>query len=133
MAGLDALLMPTTVRQPSIAEVQADPIDANMPLGLYSTAANLLDMCAMAVPAGEADGGQFGVTLVGRAFADGLVGDLAADLLGEPRAAPPLASAPSVTLWITGAYRRGEERNRQLTDRGGALIGRGQRRLRRGR
>ena len=36
MAGLDALLMPTTLRQPSIAEVEADPIDANMPLGLYS-------------------------------------------------------------------------------------------------
>jgi allophanate hydrolase len=123
MAGLDALLMPTTLRQPSIAEVEADPIDANMPLGLYSTCANLLDMCAVALPAGEADGGQFGVTLLGRAFADALVGDLAADLLGEPRAAPPLTSAPSVALWVTGAYRRGEALNAQLTDRGGALVG----------
>jgi allophanate hydrolase len=123
MAGLDALLLPTTLRQPSIAEVEADPIDANMPLGLYSTAANLLDMCAIAVPAGEADGGQFGVTLQGRAFADGLLGDLAADLLDEPRAAPPLACAPSVTLWVTGAYRRGETHNGRLTARGGAFIG----------
>ena len=123
MAGLDALLMPTTLRQPSIAEVEADPIDANTPLGLYSTAANLLDMCAVAVPAGEADGGQFGVTLLGRAFADGLVGDLAADLLGEPRVAPPLACAPQVTLWVTGAHRRGEALNVQLTNRGGALVG----------
>jgi allophanate hydrolase len=122
MAGLDALLMPTTLRQPSIAEVEADPIDANMPLGLYSTCANLLDMCAVAVPAGEADGGQFGVTLLGRAFADGLVGDLAADLLGQPRAASPLSCAPSVALWVTGEYRRGEALNAQLTGRGGALL-----------
>jgi allophanate hydrolase len=122
MAGLDALLLPTTLRQPSIAEVKAEPIDANMPLGLYSTSANLLDMCAVAVPAGEADGGQFGVTLLGRAFADGLVGDLAADLLGEPRTSAPLASAPQATLWVTGAHRRGGALNVQLTNCRGALV-----------
>ena len=102
MAGIDAVLAPTTVRQPRIEELQADPIDANRPLGLYSTAANLLDLCAIAVPAGEADDGQFGVTLMGRAFADALVCDLAADLLGEARAGRPLPSAPVLEIVVQG-------------------------------
>ncbi len=116
--GLHAVLMPTTVRQPRIDEVEANPIDANTPLGLYSTCANLLDLCAVAVPAGEADGGQFGVTVMGRAFADALVSDLTADLLGEPRPARPLPSAPSVRVRA-----HGDALDERLSQLGAARVG----------
>ena len=55
-----------------MAEVQADPIRLNSNLGTYTNFVNLLDCCAVAVPAGfrAKNGLPFGVTLVARAFAD---------------------------------------------------------------
>ncbi len=64
-------------RQPRIADVEADPIGANARLGAYTNCANLLDLCAVAVPAGEADGGQFGVTILSPAFHDAVAADIA--------------------------------------------------------
>src|SRR5439155_3189344 len=79
---LDALLLPTVPHQPTIGAVAADPIGENVRLGLYTNCANLLDLCAVAVPAGEADGGCFGVTLLAPAFADAVVADVAGLLTG---------------------------------------------------
>ncbi len=61
------LLLPTTTSQPTIAAVDIDPVGANSALGIYTNAANLLDLCAISVPAGEADGGCFRVSLVASA------------------------------------------------------------------
>ncbi len=121
MRELDAVLLPTTVAQPKIAEVDADPIEVNFSLGLYTNGANLLDLCALAVPAGQADGGHFGVTLLAPAFADAVVADLAADLSGVARGAPGV-DPEHTKLFVAGAHRCGQPLNGELTARGGRLL-----------
>ncbi|WP_210505516.1 allophanate hydrolase [Naasia sp. SYSU D00057] len=74
---IDALLLPTTTRHPTLAEVAADPIGVNSRLGRFTNFANLLDLAALALPAGEVDGLPFGVQLVGPAFSDALLADIA--------------------------------------------------------
>ena len=76
-ADVDALLLPTTVEHPTLAAVAADPVGVNSRLGRFTNFANLLDLAALAVPAGEVDGLPFGVQLVGPAFSDRLLGEIA--------------------------------------------------------
>jgi allophanate hydrolase len=123
LEGADALLLPTTTAQPTIAAVAADPIGANSRLGIYTNFANLFDLCGVAVPAGQADGGQFGVTVLARAFADRVAADVATLVTGTPAAAPATAIAPpAIELLVIGAHRRGQPLNRQLTERGGRYL-----------
>ncbi|QCB95445.1 allophanate hydrolase [Cellulomonas shaoxiangyii] len=93
--GCDLLLLPTTTEHPTIAAVQADPVGINRRLGTYTNFVNLLNLAAVAVPVGEADGGPFGVTVLARACEDQLALDLAARLLGEGTAGGPRAAAGS--------------------------------------
>lgn len=118
--GFDALLLPTTVGHPSLAEVAADPVGANSRLGTYTNFVNLLDMAAAAVPAGTADGRPFGVSVVTRAFEDQVGLDLAADLLGEERGGA--YPGPGVELAVFGAHLRGQPLHHQLTDRGARFV-----------
>lgn len=133
LAGTDVLLLPTTTRHPTLAEVAADPVGVNSDLGRFTNFANLLDMAALAVPAGEADGLPFGVQLVGPAFSDGLLAGVA-ELLVEgsapvwpgsepPVLVPPVMASPgSVALAVVGAHLSGQPLNHQLVDRGGRLV-----------
>ncbi|GAA3579478.1 allophanate hydrolase [Nonomuraea rosea] len=130
LTGLDALLLPTAPFQPGIAEVAADPIGVNSRLGVYTNFVNLLDLCAVAVPAGEADGGPFGVTLIGRPFADQVVADLARLLDPGPPVAPAAPALPLVVfgahlsgqpLVVFGAHLSGQPLNHQLTAAGARL------------
>ena len=122
LAGVDAILLPTTTAQPTIAEVAADPVGVNARLGTYTNCANLLDLCAVAVPCGEADGGRFGVQVLAPAFADRVAADVAALLAGEP-AAPGALGPPGVELLVVGAHRTGQPLNHELTTRGARLRG----------
>jgi allophanate hydrolase len=122
LAGTDALLLPTTSSQPTIAAVQADPIAQNSRLGRYTNGTNLLDLCAIAVPAGEADGGQFGVSLLAPAFHDHVVADIAARLEGETESAADAVAAPGIDLLVIGAHLAGQPLNHQLTARGARLV-----------
>jgi allophanate hydrolase len=141
-AELDAILLPTTVAQPTIAAVEADPIGENAKLGIYTTGTNLLDLCAVAVPAGEADGGQFGVQVLAPAFHDALAADIAALLTPDSTDAADLAPSPSyfgphtatkyedpvtgsaaIELFVAGAHLSGMPLNPQLTERGARLVG----------
>jgi allophanate hydrolase len=148
LSGSDALLLPTTAWHPTLAEVAADPIGVNARLGIFTNFVNLFDLCAAAVPAGEADGGPFGVTVIGRAFADQLVADIARMVAPDPAPdAPPAAGstppaavlsagaarsadsrpagsgAPGLPLVVLGAHLSGEPLNPELTTRGARLIG----------
>jgi allophanate hydrolase len=126
---VDALLLPTTPTIFTPAEIAAAPVDRNTVLGTYTNFVNLLDLCAVAVPAGRrADGAPFGVSLVAPREADELLLRLAATWLGEPATAPapgPDAAAPAdedaARVAVVGAHLRGQPLNPQLTALGARL------------
>lgn len=138
--GIDALLVPTVTEHPTIAEVAADPVAVNSRLGLYPNFCNLLDLCAVAVPAGTAGESQFGVTVLGRPFADALVADIAGRVTVAPapppsrgenlpaplvpgRPWPVTAGAGAVSLVVVGAHRRGQPLAHQLERHGARWAG----------
>lgn len=68
---IDVLITPTTGTIYRVDAVESDPIRLNSNLGYYTNSVNLLDLAAVAVPAGfRTDGLPFGVTLVGQAGTD---------------------------------------------------------------
>ncbi|MHA7285901.1 allophanate hydrolase [Arthrobacter sp. MDT3-44] len=136
LEGFDALLVPTAPLHPLLAEVAADPIGVNSRMGTYTNFCNLFDMCAVAVPVGEVEEAQFGVTVVGRTFDDAVVADIARRIERTP--APPALFAPGavgpmdtaepwplaagaagVPLVVVGAHRRGQVLARDLEELGG--------------
>ncbi|MDF3050229.1 MAG: Allophanate hydrolase [Pseudonocardia sp.] len=67
----DVLLLPTLPTTFTRAQIAEEPIARNLVLGRYTQSANLLDLAAIAVPAGTtADGRPIGVTLLGPAFSE---------------------------------------------------------------
>jgi allophanate hydrolase len=74
---VDLLLLPTTGTIYEIAEIAAEPLRLNANLGYYTNFVNLLDLAAIALPAGfREDGLPFGISLVAPAFADRALLDL---------------------------------------------------------
>ncbi len=134
----DVMLLPTAPRTYTIQQIAEKPIERNSHLGLYTNFVNLMDLAAVAVPAGmRSDGLPFGVSLIGRAFteaallplADRLQRSLVTTLGGGTRQladAAPLAPAtvpPGCLLMaVVGAHLTGQPLNWQLTDRGGRLV-----------
>jgi len=125
-AGMDVMMLPTAPTQYRVDEIQADPVALNANLGLYTNFVNLLDLAAVAVPAGfrETNGLPFGVTLIGPAFSDGALAALAGSLHRTvgPDLPPVEAADGTVHLAVVGAHLRGEPLNHQLTDRGAAFL-----------
>ncbi|KAB8167995.1 allophanate hydrolase [Streptomyces sp. 3MP-14] len=122
--GCDVLLLPTAPEHPTLAEVAADPVGVNSRLGTFTNFVNLLDLSAVAVPAGEVDGGPFGVTVIARGFADRVAADVAAALTGEELSAErPALGAPGLPLVVFGAHLSGQPLNGQLTSAGARLAG----------
>jgi allophanate hydrolase len=121
LAGCDALLMPTTTEHPTIAEVAADPLGVNGRLGTFTNFVNLLDMCGVSVPAGEADGSPFGVTVVARAFEDQVAMDIAELFSAAPAS---LSAYPSdgIPVVLFGAHMRGLPLNPQIVGLGGRYV-----------
>lgn len=67
----DLLVVPSVPRPVTIAELERDPIGPNSLLGTYTTFGNLLDLAAIALPAGfRPDRVPHGITLIGPAFAE---------------------------------------------------------------
>lgn len=125
--GFDALLAPTAPEHPTVAAVAADPLGTNARLGTYTNFVNLFDMAGVAVPAGEADGGLFGVSLLVRAFDDQVAIDLAERLLaaGDGLAATPSAAYPTTgtSVVVFGAHLTGEPLNGDLVALGARYVG----------
>ena len=136
LAGLDCLVVPTAPTIYSIDAVLADPIRLNATLGAYVNFVNLLDLAAVAVPAGfRADGLPFGITFIGRWGEDGRLAGFAdrferatSERLGATSArhpdVAPLVSAPATwpRVAVVGAHLSGEPLNHQLTGPGGLLV-----------
>ncbi|MDB5439857.1 MAG: allophanate hydrolase [Caulobacteraceae bacterium] len=127
--GIDALLLPTTPTAYAKAAVAAEPYALNANLGLYTNFVNLLDLCALAVPAGfRGDGVGQGVTFIAPAFADRVLTDLAARYLETfpMTEMPPLdltPHKPGIRLAVVGAHLSGMPLHWQLTSRNARLIG----------
>ncbi len=133
---VDAIVTPTAGTIYRIDAVERDPVRLNSNLGYYTNFMNLLDLCGVAVPAGVQDDGlPFGVTLVGRAFADAALLALAERLqsaAGMPMGATghPLpvtgtaivSAAGVVPIAVCGAHLSGLPLNPQLTERGAWLL-----------
>ena len=138
--SMDVLAVPTTGTIYTVAEVAAEPIALNTNLGRYTNFANLLDLCAIAVPSGfESSGLPAGLTLMapawhdlslchlGSAFHDRLGGTLGATGLPLPTLAEPAIAAKSsseerIKIAVVGAHLSGEPLNYQLTEGGGILV-----------
>lgn len=135
-AGADALLLPTAPGAPTLSMLEAEPVAANSRLGTYTNFVNICDLAALAVPAGfRTDGAPFGVTLVGPAHAEALLGGLGAALhhaagltlgaTGAPCPAPPTAPAlapEEVPLLAIGAHMAGLPLNPQILRHGGRFL-----------
>lgn len=118
--GFDALLLPTAPLHPSLADVAADPVGVNARMGTYTNFVNLLDMAAVAVPAGRAGTKGFGVSIIVPAFADQIALDLAARLTGAPA---PAYAPGGCDLVVFGAHLTGMPLNHQLTGLNARLVG----------
>ena len=128
---VDVLLLPTAGTTYRIEELLSEPIKFNSNLGYYTNFVNLLDLSALALPAGfrKTNGLPFGITLIGRAFADeallqlgakfhqaigGQIGVTKNAIAAQP---VPTAKANNILLAVVGAHLRGQPLNHQLTSR----------------
>jgi allophanate hydrolase len=82
----DVLLLPTVPTTFTRAQLAEEPVARNLVLGRYTQFANLLDLAALAVPAGTTpDGRPVGVTLLGPAFTEARLFAAAQQLINPAR------------------------------------------------
>jgi allophanate hydrolase len=116
--GLAAIVTPTAGGFPTLAELEADPIGPNSKLGYYTNFMNLLDLCAVATPAGETESGlPFGITWIAGRDTDRALIQIAAE---GPSA---LKDEESLSVLLFGAHMKGLPLNTQVQDLGGEFIG----------
>jgi allophanate hydrolase len=125
---LDALAFPTTGTTYRVAELAAAPIALNSNLGAYTNFVNLLDMAALAVPAGTRHNKTgFGITLIGPADTDRALLGLADAYLAKANLAvpPPLdleGRMQTVKLAVVGAHLKDMPLHWQLTSREAVFV-----------
>ncbi len=134
----DFLLLPTAPTQYTIDQVNAAPVELNSNLGYYTNFVNLLDLAAVAIPAGfKTNGLPFGVSLIGKAFTDeGLLqiadrlhrrlavklGGSSRELSATPKITLPDAPPGCIPIAVVGAHLAGQPLNWQLTQRKARLL-----------
>jgi allophanate hydrolase len=134
LAKCDALLLPTAPTIFTVAEMLEQPIKHNATLGLYTNFVNLLDLAAVALPAGFTPAGlPFGVSFIGPAFSEASLCGYAAALhagLGAgagsrkllPRSGYTAPQPEEFTLVVAGAHLSGMVLNHELTALGARLV-----------
>ena len=126
--GIDALALPTTGTTYRVAELLAAPIALNSNLGHYTNFVNLLDMAALAVPAGaRANGTGFGLTFIGPADSDRALIALAESYLAAAQLPPPPpldleGRMQTVKLAVVGAHLKDMPLHWQLTSRDAVFV-----------
>lgn len=136
-SAVDVLVTPTAGTIYTIEAVNADPVRLNSNLGYYTNFVNLLNLAAVAAPAGfRGDGIPFGVTFVGRAGSDYELLDLADSLqrarvdrvgalptqLPASRPTDPSGSGDRICVAVCGAHMTGLPLNHQLTTRRATFV-----------
>lgn len=128
--AVDVLAMPTVATIYRIADVLAEPVALNSNLGYYTNFVNLLDMCAVSLPAGyRGDGTGFGASLIGPAGSDENLLALARrlEVATAPIERPPLdlaAHSAGLRLAVVGAHLSGMPLHWQLAARSARLVAR---------
>ena len=119
---MDVLVLPTTGTIYTHEQIAADPVKLNSNLGYYTNFVNLMDLSAVAVPAGfRPNGLPFGISFIGSAFSDEALLSLAHRYLGGTT--PLVEKSPGcIEVAVVGAHLSGEPLNYQLTDRGARLL-----------
>ncbi|MEN9355448.1 MAG: allophanate hydrolase [Fibrobacterota bacterium] len=118
-SGIDALMLPTASHLPTRNEVEDDPVGVNSGLGRGTNFCNLLDLSALALPAGMDERGlPFGITLFAPAFHDRKLLAMGDRWTGNPAPAPV---SDRVRLAVAGLHLSGEPLNHELVSRGGVL------------
>jgi allophanate hydrolase len=137
-AQMDALLLPTAPTIYEIEEINDTPMKLNANLGYYTNFVNLLDLSALAIPAGfRVDGLPFGVTLVAPAFHEhallhwgstiqarraAYVGNRLAQISDFPAYRAPQNLSGWVKLAVVGAHLSGQPLHYQLSERDSRLL-----------
>jgi allophanate hydrolase len=135
--AIDALAVPTVPTVYTIEQVQEDPIGLNSRLGTYTNFVNLLDLCALALPASfHRDGTPFGITLLAQAGHDAALASIGrvfhADT-GLPLGAlgvtqPPLSAMSTrpadgeIAIAVVGAHLSGMPLNGELKSFGARYL-----------
>lgn len=127
--SVDMLAFPTTGTTYRVAELAVAPVALNSNLGFYTNFVNLLDMAAVAVPAGTRHNGTgFGITLIGPAATDRALLDAADQWLEAANLTPPPpldleGKMQTVKLAVVGAHLEGMPLHWQLTSRDAKFVG----------
>ncbi|WP_041523707.1 allophanate hydrolase [Gilvimarinus agarilyticus] len=137
MNEVDALVVPTTVRFPTQAEVADDPVGVNSQLGLFTNFVNLADCAALSVPANKRrDNLPFGITFIAPAWSDNALAELGAtwqqhqpwskgalsQALTVQPAQPTGIDEQMIRIAVVGAHLRGMPLNHQLISRDARFI-----------
>ena len=147
LAKVDFLLLPTCPTTYTIEQMQADPIALNRNLGYYTNFVNLLDMAAIAIPAGIKESGPqiglpWGISLIGASGSDLQLAQRAQQFLldqdlgcgasellrlNKPKSIDLLSlwhqsAANTTRVAVVGAHLSGMPLNTQLTERGARLL-----------
>ncbi|WP_276355868.1 allophanate hydrolase [Cohnella caldifontis] len=119
-----ALALPTVGGTWTREDVRADPIGTNSRLGMYTNHCNLLNLCAAAVPAGEAlEGLPFGLSFFSVSGREDLAFGAAAAFLGEDLGAEPVPVSSGTTLVaVCGLHMRGFPLERQMEACGARFV-----------
>jgi allophanate hydrolase len=121
LRDVDFLFLPTTGAIYTHEQIATGPVELNSNLGYYTNFVNLLDLAAVAVPAGfRPNGVPFGASVIGPAFSDYALLQIAALFLDDPL--PPEADLSFVELAVVGAHLSGQPLNHQLISRGAKLV-----------
>lgn len=124
--SFDGLIVPTAPLNPTFAQVDSDPIAVNSCQGTYTNFVNLADMSAIAIPAGfRSDGLPFGITLIGKAFDDCALADLAKKFLGESTSDAGSSNNltdETVDVCVVGGHMSNMALNWQLTSLDATLV-----------
>ena len=119
---MDILVLPTAGTIYTHEQIDADPVRLNTNLGYYTNFVNLMDLAAVAAPAGfRPNGLPFGISFIGPAFTDEALLALAHRYLDGTNAL--LDKSPGcVEVAVVGAHLSGEPLNYQLIEHGARLI-----------
>ena len=120
---VEIIVAPTVPTHFSLNEVRNDPFRTNNVLGTFTNFVNLLDLCAVAVPAGTMPNGlPFGITVLARAGCDHALLIAVANLIGETLGTSHDEHPGESLVAVCGAHLRGQPLNKDLTSRGGWLV-----------